>query len=711
MKSIGIRLTSIMLAVLLFGIAVTVGIAVSISGNMLVRESLSKMNKSTLYEAKRMDEWLSVRAGVIDGTANTLAGMDNLAAILTSQSGTGTFEDQTEDILRGSLKRVMDNTEDFFEIYMGFADGTAVTGSGYQFDYTGANGPAWSAPERGWYKLALTDTSSVHITAPYVDAQTNDLCISAVRAIVHEGTLIGVLGADIFVTELQNITLSATLDATGYSMLTDKNGDIFIHPDAAYAPDDKGDLRNMSTVKNGAHAEMWRTVSAKPDVYKFPRADSIEHYYNAIPLSSTGWYFISALPAKTVTQPTQNIIILIIVIAVVILLLASLLVYLTVRNIISKPLVTLSTFMKKAGTTGDITLSQSDVEIIGVFAKARDEIGETISNSAAFVGHITNVAAELERISNGDLRSEVKLLSEADTIGLSLRKTLENLNNMFAEINKSTTQVSSGSKQIAGGAQTLAQGSTEQAASVEQLSSSISDIANKTKENADKAVHAANLANTIKDNAEKGSRQMDEMMSAVKDINAASQSISKVIKVIDDIAFQTNILALNAAVEAARAGQHGKGFAVVAEEVRSLASKSAEAARDTGGLIANSMEKAELGSRIAHETSTSLTEIVTGINESAKIVTEISHSSEEQSLEIRQINQGIDQVAQVVQQNSATAEESAASAEEMSGQSELLQDLILRFKLRDENTLSSGSSNKRFAMPDRSDNSDSFGKY
>ena len=184
-------------------------------------------------------------------------------------------------------------------------------------------------------------------------------------------------------------------------------------------------------------------------------------------------------------------------------------------------------------------------------------------------------------------------------------------------------------------------------------------------------------------NAEKGSHQMDEMTGAVKEINLASQSISKVIKVIDDIAFQTNILALNAAVEAARAGQHGKGFAVVAEEVRSLAAKSAEAAKDTGELIANSMDKAELGARIALETAESLANIVSGINESTRFVNEIAHSSEKQSVGISQINEGIEQVAKVVQQNSATAEESAAAAMEMSEQSDILQQLIAQFKLKD----------------------------
>jgi len=301
---------------------------------------------------------------------------------------------------------------------------------------------------------------------------------------------------------------------------------------------------------------------------------------------------------------------------------------------------------------------------------------------------------------------------------------------MFTEINASTSQVSSGAKQIADGSQSLAQGSTEQAASVEQLSASISDIAQKTKENADMAFEADNLAGTIKSNAEKGSLQMDEMMAAVKDINQASQSISKVIKVIDDIAFQTNILSLNAAVEAARAGQHGKGFAVVAEEVRNLSAKSAQAAKETEELIANSMEKAELGSAIANETAGSLAEIVLGINESSQIIEGIARSSEEQAVAIKQINQGIDQVAQVVQQNSATAQESAAASVEMSVQASVLENMIAQFKTSDDSARSAlpqstaaaeESPSRRLAAPDNTsaaepnprfaDRAGDFGKY
>ncbi|MCL1820881.1 MAG: methyl-accepting chemotaxis protein, partial [Oscillospiraceae bacterium] len=314
-----------------------------------------------------------------------------------------------------------------------------------------------------------------------------------------------------------------------------------------------------------------------------------------------------AVDTQTIAAETaaNNTVVMLIVIAVVSAIMA-LIIALYLAGLISKPLAKLTTYMNRAGTTGAISFTPDELATIEEQKNVKDEIGQCIGAISKFISHVTTISEELESIAGGDLTTEVEHLSNNDVMANALQKVIDSLNDIFGEINRSSEQVSSGSKQLADGAQALAQGSTQQAASVQELSASISDISQKTKENAEKADKAAKLANTIKGNAEKGSRQMDEMTTAVKEINTASQSIQKVIKVIDDIAFQTNILALNAAVEAARAGQHGKGFAVVAEEVRSLAAKSADAARDTGGLIANSMEKAELGTRIAGETAASL---------------------------------------------------------------------------------------------------------
>ena len=367
-----------------------------------------------------------------------------------------------------------------------------------------------------------------------------------------------------------------------------------------------------------------------------------------------------------------------------------LLVFLLNSFSISRPLRKIGAFALKI-SSGDIGVSSSYVPEIDV--RSHDEIGKLARElERAYVqlhGYIKEIIDRMQSLAEGDLVSESTSEFEGDFVLIkdAINNIVHNLNQTLSEVTQSSEQVSVGAKQIADAANFLAQSSTEQAASIDNLSNFIAGIAEKTGSNAEMAVKAALLANTIKISAEKGSRQMNDMTAAVNEISDASDSIVKVIKVIDDIAFQTNILALNAAVEAARAGQHGKGFAVVADEVRSLAGKSAEAARDTGILIQDSIEKAQLGVQIAEETAGSLAEIVSGINESSQLMVEIAHTSEEQSSNIAQINIGIDQVADVIQQNSANSEQSAAASEELSGQSEMMMQLISQFKLKDENEM------------------------
>jgi methyl-accepting chemotaxis protein len=332
---------------------------------------------------------------------------------------------------------------------------------------------------------------------------------------------------------------------------------------------------------------------------------------------------------------------------------------------------------------------------VSVSYPVNDQIGQLAQSFQKLADNTKAQVAAAEILASGDLSVAVKPRSDKDMMSFAMIRMINSLNEMFANIQATSVQVAGGSKQLADGAQSLAQGSTEQAATIEELSAAISSLTDKTSRNTKIAREAAELSGNIRSNAEKGSTQMDEMIRAVREISDASGQISRVIKVIDDIAFQTNILALNAAVEAARAGQHGKGFAVVADEVRNLAAKSAEAAKDTSGLIEDSIEKANIGLQIAVETGDSLKDIVEGINRSAEIVTQIADASDEQAGAIGQIDDGINQVARVVQQNSATAEQSAAASEEMSGQSELLEQLIDQFKLRDSSHQPRASSSPR----------------
>ena len=323
----------------------------------------------------------------------------------------------------------------------------------------------------------------------------------------------------------------------------------------------------------------------------------------------------------------------------------------------------------------------------GDHAAIKNALNETIENMRSYVDEISHVLAD---ISEGNLEQSITADYRGDFVAIkdSLNNIILSLGQVMGDISEAAEQVAAGSRQVSDGSQALSQGSTEQASSIQELTASISEIASQTRQNALNANQASELAATARDNAEKGNDQMKEMLNSMVEINDSSANISKIIKVIDDIAFQTNILALNAAVEAARAGQHGKGFAVVAEEVRNLAARSAAAARETTELIEGSINKVQAGTKIANETASALLEIVEGIEKSASLVGHIAEASNEQATGIAQINKGIEQVSQVTQNNSATAEQSAAASEELSGQAELLKEMVGRFRISRSKALS-----------------------
>lgn len=288
------------------------------------------------------------------------------------------------------------------------------------------------------------------------------------------------------------------------------------------------------------------------------------------------------------------------------------------------------------------------------------------------------------KVADGQLDVDINFDThdEIGTLGSAFNRMTDNLNDVMTNINIAAEQVASGSTQLSNSSMSLSEGATEQASSIEELSASIEEISSQTRINAQTAKEANDITELAKMNAIEGNNQMQEMLKAMDDINNASVNISKIIKVIDEIAFQTNILALNAAVEAARAGQHGKGFAVVAEEVRNLAARSANAAKETTDMIEGSVKKAEGGTKIANQTAEALNKIVDGIQNVANLISNIALASNEQAVGIAQINQGILQVSTVVQTNSATSEESASASEELASQAELLNEQVSKFKIK-----------------------------
>ena len=322
----------------------------------------------------------------------------------------------------------------------------------------------------------------------------------------------------------------------------------------------------------------------------------------------------------------------------------------------------------------------------------QDEIGDLAAAIQSVMQHVQEIISDLSdklsELAKGNFRVSLENAEQYPGAYLPLLNSLQeisnDLNKTMAEIKTSAREVNAGAEQVSSGAQGLSQGATEQASSIEELSATVNDISEHIKKTAENT----RLANTEAQNAGKevshSDKQMQQMKAAMENINQKSGEISKIIKTIDDIAFQTNILALNAAIEAARAGVAGKGFAVVADEVGNLAQKSANAAKDTTMLIEETLQAVEQGTVLADSTAESLQRVVTGTGKVTELVNQIAEASVEQSRAVEQVSTGIDQISSVVQSNTATAEESAAASEELSGQANILNELVGRFQLKED---------------------------
>lgn len=420
------------------------------------------------------------------------------------------------------------------------------------------------------------------------------------------------------------------------------------------------------------------------EIYKDPIAGETVIGYAKIPAHTNGWFLVMEAPLDYFIDTTILIIIITLILAVVCTV-SGIFIAIISSNRIVKPIRACSDRLR--------TLALGDLSTPTYETKAKDETGVLAKSTADLVKNLNRMISDIERIlsamADGKLNVDTEqnanaYIGDFSELIIAAKRINKELSHAMGRIDVAAEQVSAGSDQVSSGAQGLSQGATEQASSIEELAATITEISTKTEENLADCIKAKESVDETAHLMSEANSQMQNLIVAMSRIGDASEKIEKIIKSIEDIAFNTNILALNAAVEAAKAGEAGKGFAVVAEEVRNLAAKSQEAVKSTSALIGESSDAVQDGTRIANETAKTLEKVVAASAQVNEIVAKVAESSDMQAISIQQVTVGIDQISSVVQNNSATAQESAAASEELNSQAQLLKTLVERFEITPE---------------------------
>lgn len=526
------------------------------------------------------------------------------------------------------------------------------------------------------------DTAAVkeeRVTDPYEDNGMKKVAYT--MPILYNNELQGIVMAEINIDNFNKLQVSNDRYPSMYTTIYDNN-EMIIY--------DSEDLINVGKkmdefLKNAEDMQHFRSLAALGEEFQIEttreNGSKVTRYFTPIHVGNDIWWSLTAVSTSDVNKAAQDTAFWLIVIAAVALFS---LIFVTVY-VLKRMLHPLKDVVRAAESISqgnlDVHLSSTVQDEIGIlsdtFQKMSNNLKSMVEDIRYLLGEMAagnfNVETKVDQMYVGDYQ---EILHSMNNINQSLSRTLK-------QINESAELVASGSDQVSAGSQALSQGATEQASSIEELAATINEISVHVSQNAESAHQASKQALATTEELENGKQKMSHMMGAMEQINNSSGEIGKIIKTIEDIAFQTNILALNAAVEAARAGAAGKGFAVVADEVRNLASKSAEASKNTSALIEATLQAVREGTDIANVTAESLDRIVKASGKSAQLAHEISKASREQASSIDQITIGVDQISSVIQTNSATAEESAAASQELSSQAQILKDLVSRFKLEE----------------------------
>ncbi len=598
----------------------------------------------------------------------TKAWMNSTLTMLETQRDTIEYEDMDVPDMMNYIRHTVDQNDAYpAGLYVALTDGSLYHASFVP-------GPDFDATTKSWYRDGLQSDTFI-LGDVYFDEDSQSYVVGASGVLKsRNGTVRGVAAADVYLDSISKIVSQVTIEDTGGIFLVDSRTDTIIgHRDQEITG------QRLSEMEEGMYAY------ASDQIQRGKTGLSLydNTYIQVENVPGSDWTAVAYVSRGEVLQELHQLTVNMLMVAVLAVLVLIVLVVIQVRRVIGRPVKELSLAATKiAGGELDQTIRYQSRDELGVLAHDFNQVTVRLRD---YVAYIQEISDKLREIAAGNLAFtlENQYTGEFEKIKIALDEISDSMNNTMGRLNAASREVAAGAAQVANGATTLSQGSTEQAAEVDVLAGHISSVSDSVHKIAQGAQEARRISQEVKSGLLTSNDKMQNMTAVIRQISDKSSEIHKIVKTIEDIAFQTNILALNAAVEAARAGAAGKGFAVVADEVRALAGKSSEAAKETTVLLSQTVESMDEGVSAAQDTADSMLKVVTRADEMNKLIDNIADYTREQDANAAEITHGIEQISTVVQTNVATAEESAAASEELSGQAAMLRELVSKFRLRE----------------------------
>lgn len=599
----------------------------------------------------------------------TQAWMNRTLTMLEMQRDTIEYEDMSIPEMSDYISHTVNQNSAYpAGLYVALTDGSLYHASFVP-------GPDFDALSKSWYQDGIRSEEFI-MGDVYFDEDSQSYVVGASGMLKSaDGAVRGVAAADVYLDSISDIVSGVQLEETGGIFLVDTRTDTII---GHREPERMGEI--LGDLEEGMY------VYAEEQIRNGKKGLSIYEntYIQVAEVPGSDWVAVAYVSRTEVLEELLSLAVAMVAVAAFTIVVLILLVIVLVRRIIGIPVKELSRAATRIAE-GELeqTIHYQSGDELGVLAYDFNQVTVRLRE---YVKYIDEISDKLREIAAGNLTFTLEnaYTGEFEKIKTSLEEISYALNGAMGQIRNASREVASDAEQVSRGAMALSQGSTQQASAVEALAEHIGSVSDSVGKTAQNAQEASRISDEVKSGLLESNQKMQNMTELIQKISDKSTQIDKIVKTIEDIAFQTNILALNAAVEAARVGEAGKGFAVVADEVRDLAGKSSAAAKETTILLGQTVDSIEEGASAAQDTAKSMMTVVARADEMSGLIGSIADHSKEQASDAAQIANGIDQISSVVQSNVATAQESAAASEELSGQAAVLKDLVAKFRLKDQ---------------------------